>query len=359
MEDKDDSAEKTEAPTAQRLKKLKERGQMPRFASVLIVSGLLGGMAGLGLCWAMISGDLKTGFSECLRVTQRSGWRDIDMSTWLIENILFAFKLMLPFFMTVLITCFVGAYCVSGFSISWHRVHLQLNRCNPLKGWQRWMGHDVWINVVGACLKCLSVVLVFTSLIKMQCLSVLVFDQYKVTEGSNRVLLWCFMATLSLISPLIAWTVFEVMCQKWSFFKKMKMSKRDIKEEIKQEEGSHEIKSKIKQCRHQELRDKTKREIKTATVLITDGHWYSVVLRYVEREYAAPMMVAKGLGLRAKQLKKMAYQHGVTEVIDPLLARQLFAQAVRGRLIPAALYSSVAKVLAGATQLQSNHMGSQ
>jgi flagellar biosynthesis protein FlhB len=79
VNDKSDNGEKTEAPTEHRLKKSKEEGQVPRFTTLSMLTGLLGGILGLGLCWIAVSGSVKTGFSKALQVTQRSGWRDMDI----------------------------------------------------------------------------------------------------------------------------------------------------------------------------------------------------------------------------------------------------------------------------------------
>ena len=358
MENNSDNGEKTENPTTHHLKKSKEKGQTPRFTAVSILTGLLGGMVGLSLSWVTLSGSIKSEFTNGLKVAQRTGWRDMDIGAALLENALFACKVMLPFLMTVFIISTVGAYCVGGFSLSWHRVGMQLNRCSPIKGWQQWMGRDAWIHVVGACVKCLSVALVFVGLVKTQHLRVLSFGQYNAIEGSSQVIHWCFMAALTLLSPLIVWSLIEVVYQKWSFFEQMKMSKQDIKEEIKQEEGLPEIKMKIRQHRYQRLTDKTEMNLKTATVLITDGGERCVVLRYAKDETDAPVLVVKGLGVKSKQLQKMACRYGIPAVTDTILAAQLFTQGIVGRLIPEALYKAVAKILADITQSKSNQTGS-
>jgi flagellar biosynthetic protein FlhB len=354
MAEKSDEAEKTELPTAQRIKKSKEDGQRANFTSISILTGLLGSVMGVAISYFLVLEEVKFGFSDMLTVTKRHDWPNIELSHWFIDKAVWAFFLMLPFFLSVLITAIIVAYGTVGFSISIHKFRLELNRCNPLMGLQRLMSRDTWVNFFFSLIKCLSIALSVFFIMTTQYSTILSFEQNKIETALNQTMVWGFLSTVTLIGSFIFWTLIEMLYQKWSFLEKIKMSKREMKEETKQEEVRTEIKSKMKQIQYQRVKDGHKEDIKSATALITDGYLYAVVLRYAENKDAAPMVLTKGSGLRARKIKAIAYQHGIIEIINPPLARQLFTQSEKGQIIPIALYETVAKLLAYLTQLSSN-----
>ena len=350
MVDNSDNTEKTEAPTPHRLKKAKETGQVPRVIGFSVVGGLGGGILGLWVCWLLFASDLKNAFSNSFKMTQQPNWRDVGVESVALDFILLIAKCVSPFFITIFGVCLIGAYCSGGFTFSWCHVQFRLDRCNPIKGWQQWFSRDAWIKCSAACIKCLSIGFVFWLLFKKQGWSFLSLGRYEKAIPFQDTLVLCFGCFMVLISPLFLGLGLEVLYQRWSFLKKMRMNKQEIKEEIKREEGNPEIKAKTKQYFHQHYSIKTEHDLSKATLLLNDGTQYAVLLRYVEQQDAAPKVVSKGFGLQAKQLKQQAEQHGIPQVIAPMLTKQLFEQTGKGRPIPKRHYSAVAQLLAEITQ---------
>ena len=123
------------------------------------------------------------------------------------------------------------------------------------------------------------------------------------------------------------------------------MSKDEVKEEFKQQEGDPQIKGKIKQKQRQMAMQRMMREVPKADVIVTNPTHFAVALRY-KRGMTAPLVVAKGQDLVAQKIKAVARAAGVTIVENRPLARALYASVEIGDAVPQELYKSVAEVLA-------------
>jgi flagellar biosynthetic protein FlhB len=124
----------------------------------------------------------------------------------------------------------------------------------------------------------------------------------------------------------------------------LKMSKQDIKEEMKQQEGNPQYKAKIRRLQRQNRRKQMIKAAETATVVITNPTHYAVALRY-EVNMPAPIVVAKGLDLLAQKIKEIAWDHDIPVMENRPLAQALYKGTEVGDTIPSALYHAVAEIL--------------
>jgi len=131
-----------------------------------------------------------------------------------------------------------------------------------------------------------------------------------------------------------------------------KMSKQDVKDEHKQEEGDPQIKAKRRARAKELLAQQTLAEVENATVLVANPTHYSVALRYEPDRDAAPVVLAKGLDELALRMRKAARRHGVPVVENRPLARALHAEGKVGRAIPLTLYEATAAVVAHVLRLR-------
>jgi len=124
----------------------------------------------------------------------------------------------------------------------------------------------------------------------------------------------------------------------------LKMSRQDIKDEIKESEGNPSSKARIRRLQRHSRRKQMMKAAETATVVITNPTHYAVALRY-EQTLAAPIVVAKGLDLLAAKIKEIAWLHDIPTIENRPLAQALYKSVEVGDPIPAALYHSVAEIL--------------
>lgn len=144
----------------------------------------------------------------------------------------------------------------------------------------------------------------------------------------------------------LVWGAFDLLRQRRRYFRDLRMTRQEVREEIRQNEGSPEIKARIRRLRRELLRRRMMAEIPKATAVVVNPTHYAVALRYDRVSMAAPRVVAKGRNYLAQRIREKALQHGVPVVENPPLARALYRQVEVGQEIPVELYRAVAEVLA-------------
>jgi flagellar biosynthesis protein FlhB len=134
--------------------------------------------------------------------------------------------------------------------------------------------------------------------------------------------------------------------QRWRLMKSLKMTKQEVKDDMKMAEGNPEIKARIRRIQLTQARQRMLAAVPKATVVITNPTHFAVALEYERATLAAPRVVAKGRGHLAQKIKAIAREHGVPMVENVPLAQSLYKSTEVGDFIPAALFEAVAEVLA-------------
>jgi flagellar biosynthetic protein FlhB len=145
---------------------------------------------------------------------------------------------------------------------------------------------------------------------------------------------------------LLGWGVIDFFRQARRRSKELRMTKQEVRDEWKQNEGSPEVKGRIRQLRRDLLRRRMMSEVKTASVIVVNPTHYAVAIRYNMQGMAAPKVVAKGKNFLALRIRELAQEHLVPIVENKPLARALYAECEVGQEIPFQLYRAVAEVLA-------------
>lgn len=172
--------------------------------------------------------------------------------------------------------------------------------------------------------------------------------------GSSIVeLLWKATAVF-IIFGLIDWAR-----QRRSYMKGLKMSKQEIKDEVREMEGNPQVRGKIKRLRRDLARRRMMKEVPTATAVIVNPTHYAVALRYAHDSMATPVVVAKGKNYIALRIRQLAIESGVPLVENPPLAQALYKSVDVGREIPPNLYRAVAEVLAYIYKLRHGRRGAK
>jgi flagellar biosynthetic protein FlhB len=159
--------------------------------------------------------------------------------------------------------------------------------------------------------------------------------------------------SLQIGGVMLLLAILDYAYQKYDFEKSIKMSKQNIRDELKDTEGSPQTRSRIRQIQREMSRKRMMQEIPKADVVITNPIHVAVALKYRQEEMEAPMVVAKGARLIAEKIKQIAEESGVPIVENRPLARALFNFCEIGSYIPEKLYRAVAEVLAYVYRLKS------
>lgn len=152
--------------------------------------------------------------------------------------------------------------------------------------------------------------------------------------------------------PLLLIAVGDGWLQWFNFRKQIRMSPEEMKQEMKESEGSPEVKQRLRQRQRQIASSRMMAAIERADVVLANPDHYSVALRYDMEKMSAPIIVAKGMDLVALRIQEVAREHNVPVAQIPPLARYLYSQLEIGEAIPMSLFEAVAKVLAWAYEVK-------
>ena len=163
-------------------------------------------------------------------------------------------------------------------------------------------------------------------------------------------LVWLKEKTIIIVAVMLilflVLSLFDLFYVRYNYFKDLRMSKQELKDEYKQMEGDPKIKAKIRQIQMQMTRKRMMQEIPQADVVITNPTHYAVAIRYNQEKEAAPKVIAKGTDFLALKIKEIALNYNIQIVENPPLARELYKKCNLGESIPENLYKAVAEVLA-------------
>lgn len=162
---------------------------------------------------------------------------------------------------------------------------------------------------------------------------------------------------IALASAAVLLAVVDFVATRQSYMQRLRMSRREIRDEYRLSEGDPMVKAKLRQVRTQRSRLRMLQQVPTASVVITNPTHYAVALRYIEGETAAPVCVAKGVDAVAQRIREAAEAHNIPIVEEPPLARALFATAEVDEPIPREHYEAVAKVIGFVLRLARRRSG--
>ncbi len=159
-------------------------------------------------------------------------------------------------------------------------------------------------------------------------------------------------AYLTLAAGLVLIALIDVPYQIYSHRKRLRMTRQEIKEELKESDGNPEMRARVRRLQRERAGRRMMQDVPTADVVITNPTHFSVALKYTDRPERAPRVVAKGRGLVAGNIRELAARHEVPVCEAPPLARAIYFNTEVGQDIPTGLYLAVARVLAWVMQLE-------
>jgi flagellar biosynthetic protein FlhB len=245
-------------------------------------------------------------------------------------------------------TAFAGAagnVIQHGFLLTTERLKPDLSRLSPAEGFKRLFGLDGLINFLKSALKVLLVGCVAWMVLKphvreFELLPSL--DPMAMLPLSVGILRTLFFSVVALLG---AGAGADWLWQRYRFMQRMKMTKEEQKEDVKQSDGDPQIKARLRQIRFERARRRMMQNVPLATVVVMNPTHFAVALRYEAGETPAPKCVAKGVDSLALKIREVAEAHNVPVIEDAPLARALFGTVEIDETIPREHYEAVAKVI--------------
>lgn len=351
MAEGDSSQEKSEEPTARKLEKAKEDGQIPRSKELSTSLILIVGSLGLWIFGNTLFSGIKHIFDNNFALSREHIFDEKQMIIHLSAAVLEAVLSVSPIMVMLIIAAILGPLALGGWMFSGKSLMPKLSRISPLAGFKRMFGLKSLVELAKSWAKVLIVVgctlLLFFTL-KDQ---VLFLDQEPPRQAMIHAMDLVITAALFLACSTLLVSLIDIPFQIYDFTKKMKMSLQEVKDEHKDTEGKPEVKQRIRRLQYEASQRRMMQDVPDADVVITNPTHYAVALKYSSDAMEAPIVVAKGIDEVALKIREIAKAHSVPVVESPALARSVYSFTPIGKEIPEGLYVAIAQVLAYVYQL--------
>ncbi len=352
MSSEDTSQERTEQATPKRVDEAREKGQISRSKelstmAILMSSALLFLFMGQQLS-SSLQNLMRTNFS----IERENIFDDYFVFNAVVDSgrdVLLDFS---PFLMMLFIIAFFAPMMVGGWLFSPKALSFKWDKLNPLSGIKRLFSVNSLMELLKALAKFVLIVGTAVFLLWHHVYDLLSVGRNGLESGlidASGLLIGSFFV-ICLATVLIA--IVDVPFQLWNHSKQLKMTKQQLKDEMKETEGKPEVKAQIRALQQELANRRMMQAVPDADVIITNPTHYAVALSYKPDEMATPKLVAKGADLVAERIRNLANEHNVMILSSPMLARALYFSTKINQEIPAGLYLAVAQVLAYVFQLR-------
>lgn len=341
-----DQEDRTESPSDKRLREAREKGDLPRSRDLSTAVVVLAGVT------TMIASreQMAVHAANIMHVGLRYSRDDLFAANGIYNAFMTAalegLKLLGPVFAVTMVAAIAAPALMGGLNFSAEALVPKFDRLDPIKGFGRLVSMNGLVELGKSLLK---LILIGGALVWF--LRSTTREMYSVGSGPVSVgiahafgvfghaslVFGCALGVIALVDA--PW-------QKYSFTKKMRMTKQEVKDEHKESDGSPELKQKIRQMQHQMSRRRMMEDVPTADVVVVNPTHFAVALKYDENKMGAPRVVAKGVDVLAQQIRDVAGAAKVPTVEAAPLARALYHTTEIGKEVPSALYVAVAQILA-------------
>jgi len=351
------SGEKTEKPSAQKRRKARQEGQLPRSKDMGLAASLLAAFIVVSNSFHWYRDFVQEAFMTVHQYGQRIGDPDI-LGQFLQHNLLILLKFILTLTPMPLATL-IASLIPGGWIFSLKKIAPDLSKISPLKGIGRLFSGEHVIDIGKMMLKSLLVLLLLAFSIRRYFPAFLALQTRYFAPAVSAGLTLYQDVMLNVVMLFILFALLDIPLAKHMFTKGLKMTKQEVKDEYKNQEGSPEIKARVRRLQRQMALGQIRRVVPKADVVIANPTHFAVALQYDQTRAAAPFVVAKGTDEIARYIREVAREHHVEVVEFPKLARAVYYTTQINQQIPYQLFRAIAHVLTYVLQLKNWRAGLQ
>ncbi len=351
----DETGEKTEEATPRQRERAREEGRVASSREVGTLFILTAATLSIYFAGPYMIGRLESLF---IRVIEAMAFADIaggGAARLLQEMLIQTLLVIWPVMLALVVASLTGWILQVGFIFVSKPLQPQLSRINPIEGAKRLFSTQILAETGKSIFKFTVVGTVSYFLFK----PMIPFAAATVSRDPKLILPTIFEIGLDLalylLLFLLAVALFDYSYQKWRHSKDLRMSRYEVKQELKEQEGDPQIRARVRSIRQQQIRQQMIAEVPKAEVVITNPTHYAIAVRYDMDERRAPHVLAKGRGVIAQRIKEIATENDIPLYEDKWLARQLYAACDVGDSVPVDLWQAVARVLAFVRTLNDSH----
>ncbi|MFQ5335730.1 MAG: flagellar biosynthesis protein FlhB [Flavobacteriales bacterium] len=345
-EDKDKS-QQTEEPTQKKIEDARKKGQIvksrePATAISFLLFGLLA-IAGVG-SYAM------TQLNTMMHTYLGGQWHDVltagGVQRILVDIIIEMAVILLPFFIPIILLSLLVSFALGQPVLTFDPLKPKMERISFIKGMKRMFSLRSLVELLKSVMKLVIIAVLCwmtVSFYETAALNATFMEPIAIADLAVDSSVW-LMLTCGALFFFIA--LADVLYQRWEHLKGLRMSIKEVRDEMKESEGDPHQKSRIRQIQMDQSRQRMMSDVPTADVVITNPTHLAIALKYEHGGSSAPVVVAKGQGKIAEKIRQIARENHVPIQENKLLARSLFKSVKVGGEIPEHLYEAVAIVLA-------------
>jgi flagellar biosynthetic protein FlhB len=348
----DNEQERTEKPTGKRLEKAREEGHVPRSPELTAAAVLLVAAGSLHFLGGSIGATLFDIMKSALSVSPAEAVDPGLALSAASAELLRALIVCAPVFGLTLVAALVAPLALGGWNFSVTALSPDFTRLDPIAGFGRFFSAQGAVELGKAFGKFLVVATVAVLVLRKQAPHLLALGSEPLPVGIAHSVNLASDALLAVCGGLALIAAIDVPWQLWQYSHKLRMTREEIREELKEAEGAPEVRMRIRRAQREIARRRMMHEVPKADVVVVNPTHFAVALRYDEKRMRAPLVVAKGTDLVAARIREIATEHSVPIFEAPPLARALHHSVEIGGEIPATLYVAVAQVLTYIYQLK-------
>ncbi|MTH46139.1 flagellar type III secretion system protein FlhB [Escherichia alba] len=345
------SGDKSEKPTPGKLRKAQEKGDIPRSKDLTMAAGLVASFFTLGTFLPYYQQLIRESFAAVGEFAGRP-----DDPTALSQFMLLNLWVLLRFIATLVpvpLCCVVASLVPGGWIFAPVKLKPDFKKLSPISGVKRMFSASHYTEVGKMLLKCGIILAALYMLVQDAMHDLLHLQQMHLRQAIVQGFAIFRHVFIYFISVIVIFALLDVPLSKFLFTKKMRMTKQEVKEEHKNNDGNPQIKGRIRQLQRQMAMGQIARTVPTADVIITNPTHYAVALKYDPQRAEAPYIVAKGVDDVALWIREVGARHSVEVVEFPPLARAVYYTTRVNQQIPAKLFRAIAHVLTYVVQLKS------
>ncbi|MEQ6292059.1 flagellar type III secretion system protein FlhB [Vogesella sp. GCM10023246] len=350
------SGDKTEKPSQQKLRKAREAGQVVRSRDVATAIGIV---LSLKLLLLLLPGwldDFRRLFALSMTHGGSEGALDNALSEAFPAVLWLLAKMLLPL-AVIPLAIIAGSLFPGGWMFSMSHWQPKLERLNPAANVGRMFSAKQQLQVGSSLLKALLLCLLLWHLAADSRMDYLRLQSLPLSEAIAHGAGMMLDGALALGMVFVLFALLDLPLQWLLFQRSQRMSKQEVKEEHKSNEGRPEVKNRIRQLQRQFAMRGLRKAVPQADVVIVNPTHYAVALKYDDKRAEAPFVIAKGVDEMALVIRELASAHRVEVLELPPLARAVYHTSQVNQQIPAALYQAVAQVLTYVLQLKAFRNG--
>ncbi|MCK7430090.1 flagellar biosynthesis protein FlhB [Enterobacter chengduensis] len=347
--------DKSEKPTAQKLRKAREKGDLPRSKDLTMAVGLLASFITMSAFFPYYKQLVGESFNAVGMMAGR-----IDDEGALSQFLLLNVWVIIRFIGTLVpipVACIVASLVPGGWMFTVSKLKPDFKKLSPVSGAKRLFSSSHYVDVGKMMLKCGIILAVLYSMVHSSLNPLLHLQRLNLNQAIHHGFGILHHVLVYFITVIVIFALLDVPLAKFMFTKKMRMTRQEVKEEHKNNDGNPQIKGRIRQLQRQMAIGQINRTVPEADVIITNPTHYAVALKYDPNKAEAPYIVAKGMDDIALHIRDVARTHQIEIVEFPPLARAVYHTTRVNQQIPAQLFRAIAHVLTYVMQLKSWRTG--